>query len=116
MPVEMSAQRFEELVADALDAIPRDFTRAMSNVVLLVEPINPANHNLLGLYHGVALTERTHDYAGVLPDQIVIYREPILRICATEDDVVRQVSVTVVHEIGHHFGIDDARLTELGWG
>ncbi|HEX5121286.1 MAG TPA: metallopeptidase family protein [Pseudonocardiaceae bacterium] len=116
MPVEMSAERFEELVADALDTIPRRFMAAMSNVVVLVEDVHPDNDHLLGLYHGVALTERTSYYSGVLPDRITIYRLPILRICSSEDDVVRQVRVTVVHEIGHHFGIDDATLHDLGWG
>jgi predicted Zn-dependent protease with MMP-like domain len=89
---------------------------AMSNVVVLVEDIHPDNDHLLGLYHGVALTERTSYYSGVLPDRITIYRIPILRICSSEDDVVAQVRVTVVHEIGHHFGIDDATLHDLGWG
>jgi predicted Zn-dependent protease with MMP-like domain len=116
MPVRMTPEHFEELVSDALDTIPRRFMAAMSNVVVLVEAIEPTNHNLLGLYHGVALTKRTSYYSGVLPDRIVIYREPILRICATEQDVVRQVGITVVHEVGHHFGIDDATLHELGWG
>jgi predicted Zn-dependent protease with MMP-like domain len=116
MAVDMSAERFEELVADALDTIPRQFTTAMSNIVVLVEDIDPADEYLLGLYHGVALTERTSYYGGVLPDRITIFRLPILRICRTEADVVRQVRVTVVHEIGHHFGIDDDTLHELGWG
>ena len=116
MPVEMSRDRFEELVADALDAIPKQFMAAMSNVVVLVEDIDPDNHNLLGLYHGVALTERTSYYSGVLPDRITIFRLPILRMCHSEADVVRQVGVTVIHEVGHHFGIDDETLHELGWG
>lgn len=112
----MSRARFEELVADALDTVPRRFMAAMSNVVVLVEDADPESPDLLGLYHGVALTERTSYYGGVLPDRITIYREPILRICDTEDEVVRQVGITVVHEIGHHFGIDDDTLHELGWG
>jgi predicted Zn-dependent protease with MMP-like domain len=112
----MSPRRFEELVGDALDLIPAEFAQAMDNVVVLVEPIDAENPGLLGLYHGVALTERTSDYGGVLPDRITIYREPILSICATEDDVVDEVAITVVHEIAHHFGIDDDRLHELGWG
>jgi predicted Zn-dependent protease with MMP-like domain len=116
MPVEMSRERFEELVADALDQIPRQFMAEMSNVVVLVEDVNPEYRNLLGLYHGVALTSRTSHYAGVLPDRITIYRLPILRICHTEEDVVRQVGITVIHEVGHHFGIDDDTLHELGWG
>ena len=116
MPVQMSRERFEELVGDALDLIPRRFTEAMSNVVILVEDIAPDNQNLLGLYHGIALTRRTSNYSGALPDQIFIYRLPILAICHTEEQVVRQVAITVVHEVGHHFGIDDATLHELGWG
>lgn len=115
MSVEMSRDRFEELVADALDTIPPRFAAAMSNVVVLVEDIHPDNPNLLGLYHGVALTERTSYYSGVLPDRITIYRRPILRICRTEDEVVAQVRVTVLHEVGHHFGLDDDTLHELGW-
>jgi predicted Zn-dependent protease with MMP-like domain len=112
----MSRTRFEELVGDALDLIPADFAKAMDNVVVLVEEFNPEAPSILGLYHGIALTERTSSYGGVLPDRISIYREPILAICDTEDDVVEEVAVTVVHEIAHHFGIDDAKLHELGWG
>ncbi|WP_408640367.1 metallopeptidase family protein [Saccharomonospora marina] len=112
----MSEARFEELVADALDQLPPEFASAMDNVVVLVEERNESEPDILGLYHGVALTERGHDYGGVLPDRISIYREPILGMCDTEDDVVEEVLVTVVHEVAHHFGIDDARLHELGWG
>ncbi len=112
----MSRQRFEELVGDALDLIPKDFAKAMDNVVILVEDRDPEHPSLLGLYHGVALTERTTNYGGVLPDRIFIYREAILDICHDEEDVVEEVAITVVHEIAHHFGIDDARLHELGWG
>ncbi|MFD9733934.1 metallopeptidase family protein [Umezawaea sp. NPDC059074] len=116
MTVEMTRDRFEELVGDSLDLIPPDFAAAMDNVVMLIEDRNPDEPTLLGLYHGVALTERTSDYGGVLPDRIFIYREAILDICHDEDDVVNEVAITVVHEIAHHFGIDDARLHELGWG
>jgi predicted Zn-dependent protease with MMP-like domain len=112
----MSSRRFEELVGDAIDLIPEEFATAMDNVVMLVEDRNPEQASLLGLYHGVALTERTSHYGGVLPDRITIYRQAILDICDTEDDVVEEVAITVVHEIAHHFGIDDARLHELGWG
>jgi predicted Zn-dependent protease with MMP-like domain len=114
--MDMPRQRFEELVADALDLIPEEFAAAMDNVVVLVEDRDPTEPTLLGLYHGVALTERTSQYGGVLPDRISIYREAILDICETEEDVVEEVAITVVHEIAHHFGIDDARLHELGWG
>jgi predicted Zn-dependent protease with MMP-like domain len=113
--IEMPVARFEELVADALDEIPTELTRLMDNVVVLVDERNPDEPDLLGLYEGVALTERGTDYAGMLPDRIFVYRVPILAVCDTEDDVVDEVAVTVVHEIAHHFGIDDARLHELGW-
>jgi predicted Zn-dependent protease with MMP-like domain len=116
MPVEMTRLRFEELVADALDAVPTRFAQAMDNVVVLVEEFNPEAPTILGLYHGIALTERTSHYGGVLPDRISIYRRPILFMCATEEQVVEEVLVTVVHEIAHHFGVDDDRLHELGWG
>jgi predicted Zn-dependent protease with MMP-like domain len=112
----MTRQRFEELVGDALDLIPPEFAAAMDNVVILVEDRDFENPTLLGLYHGVALTERTSQYGGVLPDRITIYREAILDICHDEQDVVEEVAITVVHEVAHHFGIDDARLHELGWG
>lgn len=114
--VDMTLLRFEELVADALDLVPPEFAKAMDNVVVLVEDRNPEEPDILGLYHGIALTERMSDYGGVLPDQIFIYRKPILAICDTDDDVVEEVVITVVHEIAHHFGIDDAKLHELGWG
>jgi predicted Zn-dependent protease with MMP-like domain len=116
MTVEMTRDRFEELVGESLDLIPPDFAAAMDNVVVLIEDRNPDEPSLLGLYHGVALTRRTTDYGGVLPDRIFIYREAILDICEDEEDVVDEVAITVVHEIAHHFGIDDARLHELGWG
>lgn len=116
VPVEMSRERFEELVGDALDEVPEELLALMSNVVILVEDDPPPGEDLLGLYEGHALTDRGWDYAGVLPDRILIYRNPILRICDDDEDVVDEVAVTVVHEIAHHFGIDDARLHELGWG
>ena len=116
MAVEMSRERFEELVSEALDEVPPEFARAMDNVVVLVEEFNDEAPDILGLYHGIALTERTSSYGGVLPDRISIYRQPILTMCEDEDEVVEEVLITVVHELGHHFGIDDARLHELGWG
>ena len=116
MPVEMSDQRFEELVGEALDLVPAELTAAMSNVVVLVADHHPEDHGLLGLYEGVALTMRDTNYAGLLPDRITIFREPILAMCHTEEQVMDEVAITVVHEIAHHFGIDDERLHELGWG
>jgi predicted Zn-dependent protease with MMP-like domain len=114
--VDMSRERFEELVGEALDEVPAELLKVMNNVVILVEDIHPeAGFGLLGLYEGHALTSRGWDYAGVLPDRITIYRLPILRVCDTQTDVIDEVAITVVHEIAHHFGIDDARLHELGW-
>src|SRR5689334_16305948 len=116
MPVRMSRARFEELVGDALDELPPQLQRLMDNVVILVaDNPPPGEPDLLGVYEGYALTERGVDYAGVLPDRITIFRRPILAICESEDDVVDEVAVTVVHEIAHHFGIDDERLHQLGW-
>lgn len=112
----MSRERFEELVGEALDEVPEELLALMSNVVILVEDDPPPGEDLLGLYEGHALTSRGWDYAGVLPDRILIFRNPILAICDTEEDVVDEVAVTVVHEIAHHFGIDDDRLHALGWG
>lgn len=111
----MSADRFEELVVDALDSIPDELMRLLDNVVILVADDSPEG-NLLGLYEGYALTQRGTDYGGVLPDRITIFRDPILGICDSEDQVIREVRVTVVHEVAHHFGISDHKLHDLGWG
>lgn len=107
---------FEDLVARALDQIPPELAKLVDNVVFRVEDWPPPGEHLLGLYQGIPLTERTTNYAGVLPDTIWIYRMPILQICQTPADVVDEVHITVVHEIAHHFGIDDDHLHELGYG
>jgi len=137
----MTREEFEESVAEALDRIPPELTRLMDNVAVFVED-EPPSHDpeLLGLYEGTPLTERGEWYAGVLPDRITVYRGPTLRFVADEHtggersgdehvgdgrtgdesavraEVVREVEVTVVHEVAHHFGIDDERLHELGYG
>lgn len=112
----MSREQFEGLVAEALDTVPTDLARLLDNVVVVVEDDAPADDpDLLGLYSGIPLTERGSWYAGVLPDQITIFRLPTLAMCDTIEDVVDEVRITVVHEIAHHFGIDDDRLHELGY-
>lgn len=116
MPVQMGPERFEDLVSEALDLIPSDLAAAMDNVVVLVADRHPQDPELLGLYEGIALTERDSSYAGALPDAVTIFRESLLEICDTEQDVVEEVAITVIHELAHHFGIDDERLHELGWG
>jgi predicted Zn-dependent protease with MMP-like domain len=113
---DVSIERFEELVGDALDSIPDALARLIDNVVVQVEEADPEDPDLLGLYEGVPLTEReTYGLGGGLPDRITIFRLPILDDCETDAAVVEQVRVTVIHEVAHHFGIDDARLHELGW-
>ncbi|HEY8721474.1 metallopeptidase family protein [Pengzhenrongella sp.] len=113
----MSRAEFEDAVRDALDEIPEDLAAQMDNVVVLVEDDAPADDpDLLGVYDGVPLTERDQFWgAGALPDRITIFRRPTLAICDSRDEVVEEVVITVVHEIAHHFGIDDDRLHELGW-
>ena len=102
-------------MSDALDRIPPKLAAAIDNVVVFVEDRHPDEPDLLGLYEGIALTERDSSYAGSLPDAITIYRDALLDVCETEDEVVDEVAVTVIHEVAHHFGIDDDRLHELGW-
>ena len=115
--LDISRTRFEELVGAALDSVPAELAQLMDNVAVFVEDEAPDDDpDLLGLYDGLPLTERDHAYGGVLPDRITIFMNPTLRICATYADVIEEVQVTVVHEIAHHFGIDDARLHELGYG
>ena len=112
--IEVDPARFEEMVATALDSLPEELGRLMSNVAVTVQH-EPGPPGLLGLYQGIPLTSRTTGYAGVLPDRITIYRLAICAVCESENEVVDQVRRTVVHEVGHHFGIDDDRLTDLGW-
>jgi predicted Zn-dependent protease with MMP-like domain len=108
--------RFEELVGEALDEVPAELMALLDNVVVLVEDRNPEEPDLLGLYEGYALTERGWDHSGALPDRIMIYREAICDVCEDEDQVAEEVAITVVHEIAHHFGIEEDRLHALGWG
>ncbi|UMB69858.1 metallopeptidase family protein [Mycobacterium paraterrae] len=115
MAVRMDPRRFDELVSDALDLIPRKLAAVMNNVVVLVADRHPDDDELLGLYEGVALTERDSHYGGSLPDTITIYRDALLEICDDDEQVLEEVKITVIHEIAHHFGIDDDRLHELGW-
>jgi predicted Zn-dependent protease with MMP-like domain len=114
----MSRQEFEDAVGDALDAVPAELMALLDNVVFFVEDEPPADDpHLLGVYDGVPLTERGEAWAmGALPDRITIFRGPLLRLCADRDELLDEIAITVVHEIAHHFGIDDHRLHELGWG
>ncbi len=115
--IEVDATRFEALVVAALDELPESLAKRLDNVSVRIRP-GRSTSGLLGLYEGIPLTERA-DYGGwgeaPMPDQITIYRLPICAMCADEDEVVTQVRITVIHEVAHHFGIDDDRLHDLGW-
>lgn len=115
--MDVSKAEFESLVDDALDGIPEDIFAMLDNVVVLIEARPPEGMpELLGLYEGVPLTERDSSWMGSLPDHIRIFREPLLRMCRDRDELVHEITVTVVHEIAHHFGIEEQRLHRLGWG
>jgi predicted Zn-dependent protease with MMP-like domain len=114
--VDIDPDRFEALVAAALDELPAPLAEGLENVMIRVRAGRPTG-SLLGLYEGVPLTERGDYGAGgpPMPDQVTIYRLPICAMCDTEEEVVEQVRITVIHELAHHYGIDDDRLHELGW-
>ena len=117
VPIDMEPEQFDLLVDRALDGIPDELARLVRNVVVLVEDEPPEDEpdDLLGLYDGVALTERDSTIAVQMPDRIFIFRGPLLDFCNTEAQLIEEVRITVVHEIAHHFGIDDRRLHELGY-
>jgi predicted Zn-dependent protease with MMP-like domain len=107
---------FDEVVRRAVDGLPAELQHAMSNVEIVVEDENPEDPDLLGLYTGIPLTERDSGYAGVLPDKIEIYRLPLEEEFGHDPALLEEeIRITVVHELAHHFGIDDDRLDELGW-
>ena len=117
---QVTEDEFEELVSDGLDLVPGELMEQLDNVVFLVEeeprPDQGGGAELLGIYEGTPLTERDGWWAsGSLPDAITIFRGPTLRHCDYADEVAEEVAVTVIHEIAHHFGIDDDQLAELGW-
>ncbi|GAA4374686.1 metallopeptidase family protein [Nocardioides caricicola] len=116
MPIEMSPADFDALVDRALDDIPDELASLVRNVVVLVEDDAPAEDpDLLGLYDGIALTERWGDPVMELPDRIFIFRNNLLDMCESVEELVEEVRITIVHEIAHHFGIDDDRLHDLGY-
>jgi predicted Zn-dependent protease with MMP-like domain len=107
---------FEEHVERAVESLPPELRKAMSNVEIVVEDQNPEDPDLYGLYLGIPLTERDTGYAGVLPDKIAIYRLPLVEEFGDDPEVLEdEIRITVLHEIAHHFGVDEDRLTELGW-
>jgi predicted Zn-dependent protease with MMP-like domain len=114
--LQVDEDEFEALVATALDGVPPELAGFMDNVVVLVEAEPPADDpDLLGLYDGVPLTERDSHYTFRPPDRILIFRGPLTRMCESPEELIEEVRITVVHEIAHHFGIDDAALHDLGY-
>lgn len=114
--MDVTPAEFDEVVADALDTVPPALTALLDNVVVLVEDEPPSEDpDLLGLYDGIPLTERDSGYTFVPPDRITLFRGPLQRHCVDRGELVREVRITVVHELAHHFGIDDDHLDELGW-
>ncbi len=122
----MDRQEFEELVREALDELPEEFARRLENVSIVIEDepdpalvhalgLNPQRDTLFGLYQGVPLSERGASYGGVLPDKISIYYYPLVRNCRTPERIRRQVRRTVIHEVGHFFGLDDRQIRRLGY-
>ncbi len=114
--MEVSPERFEALVAEVLDQIPEELSAAIDNLAVSVVDRSSVCPNLLGLYEGIPLTEREHYSGMIMPDRIFIYRQAICALAKDEDEIVNQVRITVIHEVAHHFGIEDDRLEELGWG
>lgn len=119
----MLPEDFETAVTDALDSIPGDLAAAMSNVAVFIEdeyepgPGEDPETELLGLYEGTPLTERDSWWdAGSLPDRIIVFSGPLMRMCSSREELVKEIRITVIHEVAHHFGINDTRLHELGWG
>lgn len=115
--IELGAEDFEQLVTAELDALPDRVVDGLDNVVFLIEDRPPdGSLDMLGVYEGFDLTERgTYGY-GELPDRIILFREPLLAICETIEELRDEVHITLVHEIAHYYGIDDEQLHELGWG
>jgi len=115
--MDVTDEDFEGYVADALDSLPGELLDLIDNVAILIEPEAPADDpHLLGRYDGIALTRRDSNYTFTAPDRILIFQGPLVRMCRDVDELIEEVRITVVHEIAHHFGIDDERLHAWGWG
>jgi len=111
--VRIERERFEALVGAALKRLPTRFRRALHNIAIMVEDRPPLGQNLLGLYHGIPLDQRSSWYGNVPPDVIVIYQEPIERLGVSDEDIEAKIRTVVLHEIGHYFGLDEKTLREI---
>jgi hypothetical protein len=114
--VEISEETFDALVEEALESLPSELLDGLDNVVFVVEEEPEDGSDTLGVYEGVALTERDSSWFGTLPDRVVLFRGPLTRMCEDEEELFDEISITLVHELGHYHGIDEERLHELGWG
>lgn len=114
--LEVSAEEFEEMVADELDALPEEMFAHLDNLVFLIEDRPEDGSDLLGVYEGVALVDRGDYGFGDQPDRIILYRENLVDFCEDREQLADEIHVTLVHEIAHYYGIDEDRLLELGWG
>lgn len=114
--VEVSIEQMEAMAADVLDLVPEEFLVALDNLVIVVEEVPPEGEDLLGLYEGVPLSERSPlDYDGFLPDRITLFRSTLCAVAADHDELRAEVRITLLHELGHHFGLSEEKLEELGW-
>ncbi len=113
----LSNDEFDDAIVDALGLIPSPLQAMLDNVVFLVADEPPDDEpELLGVYDGIPLTERGDSWGGDLPDRITLFRGPLRRMCASREELVREIGVTVLHEVAHYFGIDEGRVHALGWG
>jgi predicted Zn-dependent protease with MMP-like domain len=116
MTLSVSEEKFEQLVADELDRLPDDMLNGLDNVVFVIEGLpEDGSMDLLGLYDGLAVTDRGNYGFGELPDRIILFREPLVAACSTLKQLKDEIHVTLVHEIAHYYGIDDEELHRLGW-
>ncbi|WP_421629488.1 metallopeptidase family protein [Corynebacterium pseudogenitalium] len=112
----VSQDVFEAMINDALDTIPEEFARHMTNMVVLARDFNPDEPMLLGLFEGIPLTEQHSNHSGFLPDAVFVYKDALEAMCSDEEELRHEVKVTVLHEVGHYFGLEEHELHELGWG
>lgn len=112
----VSQEVFEAMINDALDTIPEEFARHMTNMVVLARDFNPDEPTLLGLFEGIPLTDQHSNHSGFLPDAVFVYKDALEAMCSDKEELRHEVKVTVLHEVGHYFGLEEHELHELGWG
>lgn len=117
MGMQITDEKFDELVDEALGAMPTELVEMIVNcAVQIVDEAPVEEPDLLGLYEGIPLPERDSSYIAAVPDVVMLFRHNLVEMCESIDELAEEIFVTLVHELAHHVGIDDARLEELGWG